>query len=82
MSTHSTPSELLLDAVRTSHGYLSSAIRIIDEELGEGYAKAHPELIAGFMKTSAMDFHTAIMNQKFDSLISEIFELYRSNRPL
>ncbi|GKS69962.1 hypothetical protein W03_19660 [Nitrosomonas sp. PY1] len=72
MSNQLTPSDLMRQAVLTSHSYLSSAIRIIDEELGEGYAKAHPELIVGFMKTSAMDFHTAITHQKFDDLIAEI----------
>lgn len=82
MNNQLTPADLMRQAVLTSHSYLSSAIRIIDEELGEGYAKTHPELIAGFMKTAATDFHTAVTHQKFERLICEIFELYQCKEPL
>ncbi len=71
------PADLMRQASDTAETYLNRAVRIIDEKFGEGYAKAHPELIVGFMSTAAMDFHTAILHQKFDSLICEIFELYR-----
>lgn len=74
-----TPTDLMLQARDTAETYFNQSIRIIDSKFGEGYAKAHPELIAGFMRTAAMDFHTAILNQKLDSLICEIFELYRCN---
>ena len=37
-----------------------NAIADIDERLGKGYAKQHPELIAAYMHTAAIDFATAI----------------------
>ncbi|WP_283670065.1 hypothetical protein, partial [Shigella sonnei] len=36
----------------TEH-WLRVAIKIIDRNAGEGYAKAHPELISAFMTTTA-----------------------------
>ncbi len=37
---------------------LKVAIRTIDRHAGEGYAKAHPELISAFMTTAAANFAT------------------------
>ncbi|WMJ09363.1 hypothetical protein [Nitrosomonas sp. sh817] len=72
MSNQLTPTDLMLQARDTAETYLNQSIRIIDSKFGEGYAKAHPELIAGFMKTAASDFHTMILNQKLDDLIAEV----------
>ena len=41
----------------TEHA-LKVAIRTIDRHVGEGYAKAHPELISAFMTTTAANFAT------------------------
>lgn len=41
----------------TEHA-LKVAIRTIDRHAGEGYAKAHPELISAFMTTTAANFAT------------------------
>lgn len=41
----------------TEHA-LKVAIRTIDRHAGEGYAKAHPELISAFMTTAAANFAT------------------------
>ncbi len=37
---------------------LKVAIRTIDRHAGEGYAKAHPDLISAFMTTTAANFAT------------------------
>ncbi|EER0469848.1 TPA: hypothetical protein RXP51_000210 [Escherichia coli] len=37
---------------------LRVAIKIIDRNTGEGYAKAHPDLISAFMTTAAANFAT------------------------
>lgn len=66
------PTDLMLQARDTAETYFNQSIRIIDSKFGKGFAKAHPELIAGFMRTAAADFHTAILNQKLDDLIAEI----------
>lgn len=75
MSDQLTPHDLIRQAVLTSHSYLSSAIRIIDEEFGDGYAKEHPELIAGFMNTAARDFDTSITHQGFCCLSDDLCRL-------
>ncbi len=72
MSNQLTPTDLMKQAMLTSHSYLSSAIRIIDGELGEGYAKAHPELIAGFMRTAAADFNTCMIRQALDHISNDL----------
>ncbi|HAX2428977.1 TPA: hypothetical protein JW626_005396 [Escherichia coli] len=41
----------------TEHA-LKVAIKIIDRNTGEGYAKAHPELVSAFMTTAAANFAT------------------------
>lgn len=66
------PTDLMLQARYTAETYFNQSIRIIDSKFGEGYAEAHPELIGNFMRTVEADFHTAILNQKFDELIAKI----------
>lgn len=52
---------LMRQASMTANEYAVAAIESIDRLLGEGYAKAHPELIAAFITAAAQDFHTAMM---------------------
>lgn len=47
---------LMRQASMTAHDYLMKAIEAIDGQLGAGYAKGHPDLIAAFMKVSCADF--------------------------
>lgn len=72
MSNLSPATDLMLQARDTATQYFNQAIRIIDETFGEGYAKAHPELIGDFMKTMAADFHTAVLNQELGDLTAAI----------
>lgn len=52
--------ELLRQASMTAEVYLIEAVRCIDKQFGEGYAKKNPALIASFISTSATDFNTAM----------------------
>ena len=45
-------------AIDLTEHWLRVAIKIIDRNSGEGYAKAHPELISAFMTTAAANFAT------------------------
>ncbi|HDL9525971.1 TPA: hypothetical protein PX815_003576 [Escherichia coli] len=45
-------------AIDLTEHLLRVAIKIIDRNAGEGYAKAHPELISAFMTTTAANFAT------------------------
>jgi len=38
---------------------LARAIRSIDLRFGQGYAKAHPELVAAYMQIAAQEFNTS-----------------------
>jgi len=75
MSNQQTPTDLMLQAMDTAETYFNRAVRVIDEKFGGGYAKAHPELIAGFMKTAAKDFDTCMTRQALDYLSSDLDRL-------
>lgn len=47
---------LMKQAAMTAHDYMIDAVAAIDKKFGEGYARAHPELIAAYMQTAALDF--------------------------
>ena len=46
--------------------------RHIDKLLGKGYAKQHPELIAAYMQTAAIDFGTAIIARAIKSVLTAL----------
>jgi hypothetical protein len=83
-------STLLRQAPMTADEYLHSAIDCIDERLGKGYAKVHPELIGAFMQTSAMDLGAAVIARAIENIgvsaissaIEELQESLRSDHPL
>lgn len=54
------PSELLEQASHTAESYLCHAVRAIDRQFGDGFAKKHPDLVAAYMKTACEDFNTSI----------------------
>ncbi|EPJ9586600.1 TPA: hypothetical protein MBE66_001433 [Klebsiella pneumoniae] len=35
--------------------WMREAAEVIDKQFGDGYASAHPELVAGFMQAAAID---------------------------
>lgn len=66
---------LMKRATDTANEYMLAAIRCIDTKLGDGYAQAHPELIAAFMTTAAQDYHTAQQGLSFDGIVSSLDKL-------
>jgi hypothetical protein len=65
-------STLLKQAPMTADEYLASAISCIDDKLGNGYAKAHPELVAAFIQTSAMDLGAAVVARAIETLATAV----------
>jgi hypothetical protein len=61
-------------ASMTADTYLTSAVECIDREMGKGFAKANPQLIAAFMQVTARDFHTAMMTKCLQELSTAISE--------
>jgi hypothetical protein len=67
MSISAGSETLMRQASMTADEYLREAIERIDLRLGHGYAKAHPELIAAFMQTAALDFGAAVIARAIET---------------
>jgi hypothetical protein len=70
--------EMLEQAQDTADSYLSFAIFTIDNKLGEGYAKQHPELISAFMRVSMGDFNANCIAQTIQDSVEHISEIIES----
>ena len=60
--------QLMEQAAATADVYLYKGIKDIDAALGEGYAKEHPELLAGYMQAAAADFQATFLANSFTEL--------------
>ena len=62
----------IIQSLKTAYLFLVGAEKVIEVKRGEGYAAAHPELVASFMLTAALDFHarqtTGVMVDLAESL--------------
>lgn len=63
---------LFVNAPATAARYFKEAIAHIDQAFGKGYAKEHPELVAGFMQTCAKDFHTLVLTQAIQESVATL----------
>jgi hypothetical protein len=61
-------STLMRQAQMTAHDYMAQARHDIDEVFGERYAISHPELIAAYMQTAALDFGAAVIARAIQQL--------------
>lgn len=59
---------LLTQASDTSETYLRRAVRAIDAQFGEGFARSNPDLVGKMIIASAMDFAAA----SFGKVIGEL----------
>lgn len=64
---------LMNQATMTTHTYLTQTIKYIDEELGEGYAKKHPELMGQMIIAASNDYSAGVMSLKMQEL-SEVVD--------
>jgi hypothetical protein len=65
---------LMRQAHGTANEYLINGVRDIDAVFGAGYAKAHPELLAAYMKTAALDLLTTTLAQEISQAIERVAE--------
>lgn len=63
---------LMRQAQMTARTYMEQAVEDIDEIFGKGYAKAHPELVVGYMQTAAIDLGTAIIARAIEHTSSNL----------
>jgi len=59
---------LLQQAPMTAEQYMRHGAERIDATFGDGYAKKHPELVAAFMQTAAIDLGTSIIARAIDNM--------------
>ncbi len=63
---------LMNQAPMTADKYLLDCIRSIDEALGDGYAKAHPEVLAAMLRACSFDFATCMTSNSLDRIADAI----------
>lgn len=61
-------SDLMEKAHMTAYEYMRHAKLDVDAQFGDGYAAAHPELVAAYMQTAALDY---LVNFGLQGLASE-----------
>ncbi len=64
--------KLLEQAWMTASHYMVFAVQEIDKQFGDGYAKAHPELVGAFMQTAATDFQAGLLKVGLQDLRTEL----------
>lgn len=71
---------LFRQAPSTAQDYMMNAVKDIDAYFGKGFAKAHPELIAAYMQTAAIDMSGAVIARAIETLASAV-ELLEPKEP-
>jgi hypothetical protein len=51
------------------------AVKTVDAEFGEGYAKGHPEMVSGVMAALASEFNGAVLADALGAIADEITEM-------
>lgn len=68
-------SELMQQSVEETAFYMTSAIKIINDKLGESYAENHPELLGAFMQTAAIANLESVLLNKLENIEKAIDQL-------
>jgi hypothetical protein len=70
---------LLRQAWMTAAVYMQHAATEIDAVFGKGYAAAHPELVAAFMRTAADDFRAASLGKDIGGALQALADAVDRN---
>jgi hypothetical protein len=65
-------SDLHRQSLMSAEARLEVAIRVIDDRLGSGYAKTHPELIAAFMGSATADQNYAALAKALSGALDDL----------
>lgn len=65
---------LMEQASATAYSYMLHTVHNIDQTFGEGYAKAHPELVGAMVQAASLDFAGSILRQGLDDLTRQIVD--------
>jgi hypothetical protein len=66
---------LMRQASKTANVYMLDAVEDIDAKFGEGYAKAHPELVGAYMRAAAADFAATFQHDVIEYVSNAIDRL-------
>jgi hypothetical protein len=66
--------DLMRQAHYTAELYLCEAIKSIDGCFGEGYSKKYPQLVEAYMRSSILDFVTAVLCKTLSDTANTIAE--------
>lgn len=67
--------DLMLQSLKVAYVFLEGAEKILDLKKGEGFAAAHPDLVAAFMLTAALDFHARAHTTLMGDLATSLAQL-------
>jgi hypothetical protein len=73
------PAQPLMPEAVTTAQYLARAIEAIDLQLGHGYASEHPQLIAAFVQTCAIDSVAGTLEREINQLTETIAQAIRES---
>ncbi|NME87954.1 hypothetical protein [Bacteroides eggerthii] len=68
-------SGLMEQSLKETTFYMTSAINIINKELGKSYAENHPELLGAFMQTAAISNLESVLLNKLENIENAIDQL-------
>lgn len=58
----------LKDSPAAAKSLMTDAVEDIDKKFGKGYAKEHPELVGAYMQTGMINFATATICKRLETL--------------
>lgn len=65
------------DASKTAHTYLAKAINSVNELMGDGAAKQHPQLVIAVMEAASRDYLAATLGQRIAPALDEVASAIR-----
>lgn len=73
--------EIHRQSMDSAETFMVRAKRKIDEEFGDGYAAAHPELVAAFMKVASEQFAVNSSGKVFGSALDRMADAIEQLAP-
>lgn len=68
-------SEVMQQSLEETSFYMTSAIEIINDKLGNSYAENHPEILGAFMQTVAIANLESVLLNKLENIENAIDQL-------
>lgn len=63
---------LIVDDIGTANWYFDAAVKTIDGNFGEGFAKKHPELIGSYLNAASMRGQVSAFSKVFEHCVLRV----------